>query len=813
MRLKNKPHLKEQFDFSLIHWAGLVMLVGFLFIFPFKAGLFMGDVVSFEAPLLEGIIYILVMTLFTTAQLIRKWELRGWKALLTLGIWLLPIVYYIATFNAATYNMSIQGFIVAYCFAALFVSGVYLTETERSRQFLEFGLMASGYMIVLYGYMNVFGQTYYANAVWVQAYGNRLTAVFQYPNAYAAYLTALLVSALYCIVRARFMWLRYIHAMLLVPMLLALLLTLSRGALVLIPIIILLTMLFLRISQQITMLFMLLIGSAATIVILPRITHIMNEVVGLTHPTAAHGAQPISAFSDPALGGWLWLIAASLVCMLAFILYERYINPWISRRLHNFEGKNFHALLLPAAAVIVGAFAGGMLLASPMVQSLLPENIASRIVSINFNQHSVLERMTFYRDALKLSQDYPLFGAGGGAWGAIYETYQNNPYISRQTHSYIFQLLVEIGWVGLAVVLLFMAIVFWLYIRNYFSARDKQETHFVFFLFAVSILIHSLIDFDMSYFYLASIVFVCLGAMLSPFELKILRLRPELGKTLRRIAYPAVIGVSTLVMLFFVFRLYGANMNFHKAVALANEGGRSLQQIMEPVDAAIQANPANSAYTLFKVDLLTQVLQQTRDLSYLEPREQLLKQLKQYEPYNRQLILAEYRHAKDSGRNDEAIAYLEEGIAKFGWDIKFYEAAIMEYSVRGTQLRSEHPDDAERAWTRAMEIYDEVLSRQARLKDLPADQLQGRDFSLRPLIRSGIGQIYFYQGRYSEAADILKTSQNLDLKSLDNREIVRYYLAALHALGEKDGNLMQRLIQSDEHERIALDQVIASIPQ
>lgn len=64
--------------------------------------------------------------------------------------------------------------------------------------------------------------------------------------------------------------------------------------------------------------------------------------------------------------------------------------------------------------------------------------MVTRLENINFQQHSVLERITFYKDAMKVVKDYPIIGTGGGGWSSLYEQYQNNPYISRQVHNFFY---------------------------------------------------------------------------------------------------------------------------------------------------------------------------------------------------------------------------------------------------------------------------------------------------------------------------------------------------------------------------------------
>ncbi|MFD1904284.1 O-antigen ligase family protein [Paenibacillus rhizoplanae] len=85
---------------------------------------------------------------------------------------------------------------------------------------------------------------------------------------------------------------------------------------------------------------------------------------------------------------------------------------------------------------VAGVAAIAFLFIGTSARNVLPANIGTRLENINFRQHSVLERFTFYKDAMKVVKDYPVLGTGGGGWASLYEHYQNNPYLSRQVHNF-----------------------------------------------------------------------------------------------------------------------------------------------------------------------------------------------------------------------------------------------------------------------------------------------------------------------------------------------------------------------------------------
>src|SRR5690606_25109067 len=218
---------------------------------------------------------------------------------------------------------------------------------------------------------------------------------------------------------------------------------------------------------------------------------------------------------------------------------------------------------------------------------LLPGNIGERLENINFQQHSVLERLTFYKDALKVVRDYPVIGAGGGAWAALYEKYQNNPYLSRQAHSFVMQYLVEVGILGFAVFMAFILFIFYKYIKGYIrSSEEQRESHFIYFILVFSLFIHSLMDFNMSYIYIGIIVFLGLAGMAAAMDnepVKRLALKPSAARGL----YSAVAVIASLVLIFTSIRYIQANDEVTRGRELMGTSS-DFQEIQAPLDRALQ---------------------------------------------------------------------------------------------------------------------------------------------------------------------------------------------------------------------------------
>jgi O-antigen ligase len=806
--------IKPQFDkhrrsnISLLHWATIIGVLIFLVFFPYNRGLFNSFSFEFESSIFEASLYVFVLFFLMIVRLLFIWEIDSYSTLLSIGIWFLPLIYWLSSFHAASYHNAILMILIASLLACLFIMGLYLGTTPRSLDVLQSMLMLSGYAVVLYGIGVMLGLVYTKDAIWFTSGTYRITSVFQYSNTYAGFLLALLMGALFTSVNAKRTWVALVNAAMLVPIWMSLMLTYSRGALIFIPLLVLVILFFLRLDRQIAFVITFIGSALVTVFTLSPITERYIQIAQIVMPKAEGEPANLLSMQDPLV--WqtaLILLLGSLICtLLVWGIRTRYL--WLENRLSALSGRKFAPYIVPVGLGGAGILGLLLLLGTGIAGSILPASIAERLQNINFQQHSVLERKTFYIDALKLASDYPLLGTGGGGWSALYEKYQNNPYVSRQAHSFFVQTLVEIGWVGFAILLLILGVVFFRYLRHYWRERQQQPSHFVFFILTFTLLAHSLIDFDMSYVYIAGLVFFSLGVLAAVYDKKIsLTFLKSKVASRWRFLYHGALAVVTLVLIVQAYQEYAGSQYFKSAINKATNN-KPLDELLVTLDQAISYSPKHPAYLVTKIDWLSQAYHQTGDRSYALQAKKLIEQIKATEPYDRQIILSEYRNHKDLGEYNESIEALEEGISKFQWDIKFYEAAIMEYAVNGNSVKDTDPAKAQTYWNRGMELYEEVLHRKQLLMLLPEEQLQGRDFDVTPFIRQAVGQILFGQGRYEDAVSMLKPMVENDLSDVYNRIGVRFYLAALHMLGQSDAELLNRLVEADPKEKMYLDSLL-----
>lgn len=808
---------RDDSNISLLQWTIVAAVVLFIFIFQFRVAIFNAFTVGngyglpFESTLLEALIYSFALLLLVAIRFFSLWKLNDYRAILSMAILFLPIMYLIAYFNAVTVHNAKLMVFTQFMVAAFFIIGLYIAEKKLHRTIIALSIQLSGYAVVIYGLMNLFGQAYFPNAMWEASESSfRMTSIFQYSNTYAGFLTALFLTGLFLIIHSKQWQWRFIHAFMLVPIWISFMLTYSRAALLVVPVLVLVILPFLRISKQFSYLIYMFLAIVSSFAILSNIS-IVADKIATTLDFASELGNTFSIWNEQPLIGWGLLLGTSVIVAAAIVFIHPRLLQWLDKKTAAFKTSKWSFVAVPAIFIVIGTLAAALVLSSSGVRSLLPASIADRITNINFQQHSVLERMTFYKDALKVSADYPLIGAGGGAWTVLYEEYQNNPYSSRQAHSYFFQVLVEIGWIGLILLVAFLLSVYYLFVRAYFKNPELRGGHLFFFILSISILTHSIIDFDMSYGYLACIVFLSLGAMIATYheKLRINSLLPLQSKKWR-IAYPITLSVLAIILLPWVYREYNANLSFHQAMHLAVNERKPLDQILPSIDRSINNSPDHPDYTLKKINWMNQAFQQTGNAAYRQEIKKLMDQLKPFEPYNRFLLLEEYNYYKTENDFEKVLRIVDEGVKKFNWDINFYEAAIMEYFMAGERDKETNPELTDTKWKYVLELYQEVLDKIEQLKNLPEEQLQGRNFDVTLLIRQAVGLIHYYDGDYNAAIELLGQDITGNLNDPSVRKTVRYYLASLEAIGQIDDNLFTRLIEADENERIAVEQLYNS---
>lgn len=798
---------------SILFWilAGITLLI--LIWAPFQKALFNGNNFDFERAIYSTFIWSAVMLLLISIFAFYKWNMERWSDLLSILIWLIPTTFFMSSISPASNYSATNMLFITFVYASFYLVGFFLAKDDSGSSILLNGIMVSGYLVVWFGLMNWFGHketafgivkwlasdmgqfNYYQHAIMADDNGVRLTSVFQYGNAYAAFLIALLLSSLYLISTSRKWISTIIHGFMVIPILISFFLTLSRGALVILPVIFLIVIVFLKMKKQFSLLIHTIIASIVTMVILGPVTNV--------------GVEQVKQYnSSLAFKGWTALIIAALLFTGIAAILQRFVVPRLDEKLNSISDKKSSYFIIPAGIIVLGALGAFLLLGNTGILNLFPENIKQRIENINFEQNSVLERGTFYKDALKLYSDYPVIGAGGGAWSALYEKYQNNPYVSRQAHNFFLQYLVEVGSIGFVIFIAILIAIFWLFLRKFLrDSGEKSSPRYVYYIVAISLLIHSTLDFDLSFVYLGILLFLSLGAMIANNNFEITGTWKQSIQKIKW-AYPALLIILSLIFFFNGVQLLSANSNFDYARMQASTS-KNYNDIMLPLDKAMSQHPSHPDYATFKIDILLQVYNQTKDENYFNEASRIITEILKKEPHNRAIIERELTTLTLKGKTAEALKRVNEEINNFPWDIALYERSIVLSTDLGNNAQTtNNVSERNSYYDQAFSIYSKVEARIKELSLLPKGQLQGREFNVTPIMGLALGQIQFIKGNYSAAEALFHLGINGSIDNQTTRQILRWYLASLQKQGKTDQALFDKLVAKDPNERQEIQNLI-----
>lgn len=796
-----------------LSWILLGSIILYLAWSPFQVALFNGLSLQFEHPIFWASAIACVILLVWIANYYKRIKLEDQQDWMAVWVLLLPITYVLSLFGAASHSLAINMVIIQSTYAIMFIVGLFLLRDKLANKVIQIAIMTIAYIIVGFGLLNWFGQGklagklvgwfsngilngIYTHAVMSDSNGLRLTSVFQYANTYAAFLMAFLFAAVFFLIKSRKWYGQVIHAFMLVPIIVSILLTLSRGGLVMLPVVFVLLLLFLKPAKQILWVVYCALAGGASLVISKTVTDL-----GLQLNTTYDGGE--------AAKGWAYLIVTSaIVALLAWVI-QKFIAPRLERSLESWSNRTLASLWIPLVSVlVVGLIA--FLLIGTSARNILPDNVSTRLENINFQQHSVLERITFYKDAIKVVKDYPVLGAGGGAWSVLYEKYQNNPYTSRQAHNFFLQYLVEVGILGFIVFMAFLIFIFYKYIRGYIRATEEgKESHFLYLILALSILLHSILDFNMSYVFIGILVYLCLGGMAAVMETKPLRFQKLRwnGSGVSAL-YSLVVGICAIAVLITSIRYVQAA----NAGVEANQVARtstSFEEIKVALEKDLNIRKDHPDSTLLLSSLYQQVYSQDKNEDFYNAAYTTIIEALKREPYNKQMINRLIALQQLKGENEKAFDLLVANSVNFNWDITWYERIIAQSAELGyaaltmqdTALRNKY-------FNAGIEAFNKVQAGLIHLTTLPEGQNAGEPFANTPGMILNTGKMQYLLNQPDQAAETLRIGLLEDLSDPTNREIARWYIAALMKQGTTDQAVLDRLLQLDPTEQAQIDTLV-----
>lgn len=750
---------KEQFDW--LHQVAFWGLALLLFFPPYFRGLFFAP--EQEKALMFAALVFWLTFLWRWLQNDHKF-LRGpldWFALA------LPVVYILSTFTAVNKGLAIDEVVKNVLYFLTYWSASRLIRDEEDIHKLLHVIYISAIGVALAGLATATELIHIKDGF----LGGRIYSSFQYPNALASYLGAVLFIGMYLWYRAKDFtngtrlagqstnsaslpgglslsnpW-GYLYACGNFLLLAVLLGTKSRGGLLVFGLVFLIY----------------LAGLGARGRLAATLHTALNAVVAYIC---------IEKFISLAMDkhynqAWVWILsglAAALVIQLVYRLADRHIlTPW--------SGNAVKFNLIFGGLAGLGAIIGVVLLRGRA-------DLWEKVTNFWFLRNA-FERMYFVGDAIEMFKEKPLLGWGGGGWEEAYRSFQDYLYNSNEVHSFYFQVGVETGLLGLLAVagiwLSFLLLIFKLYRRSK-GEMERFQTAWV--LLAAFLVTggHALIDFDLSLSALTLVVwtvFGITGGMANPAggAAEPAPRKKRAGTGLPNGIPVALASLATILVLVPALLLAQSH-------AYAQQAGQYLQA--RQIDKG-QANLEKAAaYNPYNPDIRVTLSQIYRAKS--DHEKSLAQALRAVElsPYNaqRRFNLADAYIA--SGQYQKAVEQAEKAVELAPFQQQWYEVLAERYFLAGYDiLEKGDQQQAKEYLQKAAQLPDRMKSIAESLPELYNKMwTSGPRLAPTPPIFFSAGAAKYQLGDYSTAEQYLQEAVKINDNNIKGQALLWLALTA-----------------------------------
>lgn len=594
--------------------------------------------------------------------------------------WLgLLIAYITANFVALNQRAALEGVLRYFTFFVIYWLLANTVKSLRDFKTAFAVLFTAGVGVALAGLGTAFG-TFSFNGAFSE---NMILSTLQYHNAAAIFLIAAGVTGLYLTASVRGFWWRIAIGGLNYVVIATAYGAGSRGAMLAAP-----------------------AGFILLLAGMPRQYRfkVFVNFISVLIPFIVTAKQVLdfNVYSEGYYWGWL-LVGILLACGCQFLV-EKLVATSAETRKKIIAGAG-------AAVTVVGI---GLIIF--LGSSIMPQSIADRLSNIDFQSVNVQERFYFYRDALDIIRDYPVFGTGYGGWNSIYTEYQSYLYYSTEVHNHPLQVWVESGllgfvsyiviWLGLAVT------IFRIMLRV--SSYEYRSAAWTAAVTAATICLHSLIDFSLSLGGVAIMMWACIGlvrgAEKTCLEGDDVGLAPVAGPAVRRAVGTVLAGLLVVISTSF----YLAGVEEKEASAALRSG--DYQAALAGFESAATYDPLNYNYRMFLAQLYANSAYQNRSP---EMAAKAVASAEKAVSLNKNSIqplwvLADiYLMAR---RPADAVARAEEAAANAPWKLEGYESLARVYVAAAKEyIQMGRKDNARAVLTKAVDVPRLIGAQDARL--------------------------------------------------------------------------------------------------
>ncbi len=429
-------------------------------------------------------VYLVSFILFIIVLLYKIKQKKPLKinSYLDYGLMALICIYIISTVFAANYRLSISETLkyINYYLVYLLVKES-IDSKKKISQFLNLILIGIiGVSII--GIGAAIGIINYKGAYSELEFEQWINSTLQYHNAFGSIVMCGIFLSYALYINANKIWARIVYSIFGFILALSLIFSYSRGAWLIFAITFIVFIILIR-KKSIKGLINLTIITTMPTIIIAKIFRlaIIEKNIQVAQKSLAVGL----------------LICLAISLLLEFIKkyksklqYKRKLQ--VDKRITILIGSISSLILIMLTLIFIR---------SDYLIKILPHDIIERLKGINLSVGPVKERLVFYIDAIKIIKQSPIIGVGGGGWKSLYFLHQSYPYRSTQAHSYIMQTWMETGTIGLTILITTITafiIQGWKNLKREFNQDEIYILQTGILMAAVSLLLHSIIDFNLS---------------------------------------------------------------------------------------------------------------------------------------------------------------------------------------------------------------------------------------------------------------------------------------------------------------------------
>lgn len=684
---KVQKKAETEFSHAIAFWGFAILL----FLPPYFRGLF------FQPEQERALIFAAVI--FWLAWL-WKWSKRDNSFLshpLDYFVLAFPVIYLVSAFQAANYGLAVDEVVKTTLYFMVYWISSKLVRDEKDIVTILQVIYISAIGVALAGLATASGVINIKDGF----LNGRIYSTFQYPNALASYLAAVIFMGFYLWRRSQPKvtvsgtkskdipaWLnfsginQYLYAMGNFLLFAVLIGSKSQGGLLVFLIVFILFIIGLPKGNRI-----------------PVIIHFILVSI----PSFLAIWQFLSAVAANKMDlAWLWILAGLALAIAGQALYgfseRKGLLHWLA------EHRNI-VLAVILLVVISGCVGAGV------YSSANSDTVKNLTEEIRFR--SVTERMYFFQDAMKMFQERPIIGWGGGGWQEAYRNYQSYLYDSNQVHGHYFQIMVETGILGLLVIIGMWVSFLYINHRLYYKNKDNPANRFLIWtitIAAISMGLHAVIDFDLSLSALALVLWTMFGLSRGIGIYSGARAEEKKRKKYVPPNYHLLAGITvvSIVIILLAGSLVQAGNYAVQAGAYLHK--QNLGQGADLLQKASAYNPFNADYHSNMARIYQQ--QGKFDEGIIEAQKAI--ELSNYSAQRYADLAGLYFNGKKS--SEDAVANAEKALSLAPYQIRWYELLARTYFATGiNELSSGNKDAAKPYFEKLLKVPAMVEERMAGL--------------------------------------------------------------------------------------------------